>query len=1113
MSAAELLLRDAESRRRALEPASFIVEAPAGAGKTELLTQRFLMLLARVEAPEEIVAITFTRKAAAEMRSRILDALVVAGGGQPPAAEHKRVTFALAREVLAVSAARGWGLAEQPARLRVTTIDALCASLARQMPLLSRFGGEPRVVDDARRHYAEAARRTLALLSDEGEAGDAVAAALLHLDNDGERLAELLEDMLARRDQWLGLAVRHPPYESAREALETLVTRELAGVADVMAKRLSAEFMAVARFAAGNLGSDSPIAGLVDWQGELRGGAEDLPRWRGVSALALTQKGTVRSRLTKDEGLPAGRPGEAPKAILKAWLEALPEAAVAALVRVRRLPDPTLDETEWQTVAALARVLTLAAAHLWQVFREVGETDFVEVAQRSLAALGDGDDPTDLALRLDYRIRHLLVDEFQDTSPAQVELLSRLTAGWTPGDGRTLFLVGDPMQSIYRFRKAEVSLFLQALGEGVGGLPLERLVLARNNRSAPAVVDWVNGAFGQVLPEADAVEEGAIAYRAFAAGRPPADGAGVAVHGLLAPKEAAGLIEARCVIRIIDDTWAEDPDRSIAVLVKAKKHLAPLVAQIRRLRPDLRYQAVEIDSLAERQPVQDLLALTRALHHRADRVHWLALLRCPWCGLTLSDMHIIAGGDREATIWSRLGDGACLARLSPDGRERAGHLRAALAEAFAQRGRLRLRRWVEGTWLALGGPACLADAAEAADAQAFLDLLDRLDGAGRFFLDSLDDEVARLFAAADGQADGRLQFMSIHKSKGLEFDTVIVPGLHHKPPQPTQPLVRWESVPPRGDTESEPALLAAPLRPGGRPGATAYGLLALLEKARSRHEAERLLYVAATRAQRFLHWVGVLAPGAEGEAKPAAGSLLELLWPVVAAAFAGEPAPAAPIADAADLPPPLRRLRRPAPMPWVAGPAHPAGAGGPAIHDPAQEEGRGDRLDADVGTLVHAYLEMIAREGLAAWPHARLSALEPAMGLWFAQRGHPAPEAERGAARACAALNTTLESDGGRWVLGAHQDAAAELALAGGDANGIALHIVDRCFIADGVRWIVDYKTGPAAGDEETLRALAERHRPQLERYAGLFAAEGSPRQLAVFFTSVGRLVPLCAAP
>ena len=135
--------------RRALDLASFIVEAPAGAGKTELLTQRTLRLLATVDHPEEVLALTFTNKAATEMRDRILGSLELAAAGELPAAPHKQLTFRLAGAVLQRDRERGWSLLQHPGRLRITTLDALCANLARQMPFLSRFGAQPGVADDA----------------------------------------------------------------------------------------------------------------------------------------------------------------------------------------------------------------------------------------------------------------------------------------------------------------------------------------------------------------------------------------------------------------------------------------------------------------------------------------------------------------------------------------------------------------------------------------------------------------------------------------------------------------------------------------------------------------------------------------------------------------------------------------------------------------------------------------------------------------------------------------------------------------------------------------------------------------------------------------------------
>jgi ATP-dependent helicase/nuclease subunit A len=140
---------DEKNRLRALELRSFIVEAPAGAGKTELLTQRYLKLLQTVNAPEEIIAITFTNKAAAEMRLRILDSLIAADNQTLPDKPHKTITYELSMQALQHAQPRRWQLIENPSRLRIFTIDSLCAHLARQMPLMSRFGAQPKVTDDA----------------------------------------------------------------------------------------------------------------------------------------------------------------------------------------------------------------------------------------------------------------------------------------------------------------------------------------------------------------------------------------------------------------------------------------------------------------------------------------------------------------------------------------------------------------------------------------------------------------------------------------------------------------------------------------------------------------------------------------------------------------------------------------------------------------------------------------------------------------------------------------------------------------------------------------------------------------------------------------------------
>jgi ATP-dependent exoDNAse (exonuclease V) beta subunit len=1107
MSDDALLREDAESRQRALGADSCIVEAPAGAGKTELLAQRFLKLLAQVESPEEIVALTFTNKAAAEMRHRIMDNLAAAAAGTMPGEPHKAVSHELALAALEASRRHGWGLLDHPGRLRVTTIDALCASLARQMPVLSRFGAEPRLADDAGRHYEEAARRALAWLEEDGPHAQAVERALRHLDNDAQRLAELLAAMLARRDQWLRHTLESQPWRDAERALAALVQTELDRVSRAFPAAVQEALMPVARYATGNLADDHALAVLRDWSLPLRADAEELPLWRGLAALLLTNEGTPRRKLDKRDGFPP-KESDAQKKTLLAIIAGLSGEAVAALAETRQLPDPHYTPEEWATVEALGNLLRLAAAELWTVFNETGEADFVEVALRARQALGDEAQPTDLALALDYRIRHLLVDEFQDTSPTQAELLQRLTAGWQAGDGRTLFLVGDPMQSIYRFRKADVGLFIAVKERGFGDLAMVPLRLYRNNRSQRPVVDWVNDTFAQVFAPADDIPCGAIRYRESAATKEENENSGVTAHALVVAKGGdADLAEAREILAIIDAERAADPARQIAVLVRARDHLSALVREIRRHRPGLRFTAVEMERLNARQPVQDLLSLTRALLHRGDRVSWLAILRAPWCGLTLADLHALAGDDHVSTIWQLINDAQRVGKLSPDGRARLEAVAGVLGQALREQGRVSVRRWIEGTWTQLGGPVVLAGETDLADAVAYLDLLDELDAGGRLTLAQLEKETGQLYAAPDAideNAAGILQFMTLHKAKGLQFDTVILPGLNRKTGGNDTPLMRWEEV----MVEGREQLVVAPMK-RRRPQAdgeakTPCDWLGRFEKRRESNEAARLLYVGATRAIRRLHWVAAVELNAKGEPKPQAGSLLELLWPVASGEFDAT-APMAADVDAMaggfDFVPQLRRLAVPQTLslPEAAAPAAPGAASG--------ADDTGEPLDALVGTLVHAYLEMIARDGPDAWSIERLSSLRAGMEIWLMQQGCGDRDSAQGAERAGAILQTTLASEAGRWVLQSRKEAAAELAVVKVSRGGTPIpttSVIDRTFVEDGVRWIIDYKTATPAGD---LVAHAEHYREQLVRYADLFRDEGLPIQCAIFYAALGHLV------
>jgi len=1118
--AVDRLEQDKTARLRALDLASFIVEAPAGAGKTELLTQRYLRLLAVVDNPEEVLALTFTNKAATEMRDRILGSLEVAAAGVMPEAAHKQLTFGLAQQVLAHDRKMAWSLLGHPGRLRITTLDALCASLARQMPYLSRFGAQPGVADDAEAHYATAARRTLEMLEGEGAEAETVAQALAFMDNNAGRLERLLIAMLGRRDQWLHHATRIENGEMQAEVeagFAALVERDLAEVASRLDGYWQQRLMPLARFAAANV--PEILEPLLDWELTLTADIADLPTWQALGNLLLTTGGTLRRSLTKNIGFPVdSKEQKAVKGEMTALLGEL--AGLPGLEEklglLAGMPQPELSAAEWATVECFSRLLRLAAGQLWLAFQEVGEVDFIEIAARAGLALGEDEAPTDLAQALDYRIRHLLVDEFQDTSPGQVGLIEKLTRGWMPDDGRTLFVVGDPMQSIYRFRKADVGLFLRVRERGIGDIRLEHLQLFRNNRSFPGIVDWVNTAFPTIFPAADSPEAGAVRYAESAATRPAHADSGVVVHPVIADADSdPALDEARCVLDLIRTARRDYPAERIAVLVRARSHLDALVAEIRRSAPELRFQAVDIEGLDGRQHIQDLLTLFRALLHRADRVYWLALLRAPWCGLTLADLHVLAADDRKQTVWQLMHDENRLARLSTDGRQRLLHVREILDLAFAHRARQHPRRWLEGVWLMLGGPRCLEAPEALNDVEAFFLLVDKLVAARSLSAETLAAQAAELYAPADPLGDA-VQMMTIHKSKGLEFETVILPGLHRETGMNESSLLLWDEV---AGPDGREHLLVAPLKQkgAGSNAASAYDYLKKLENERAGHEDERLLYVAATRAIRRLHLVGVAVADDskdDGLKPPAAGSLLKLLWPGVAqapfaAALAGRVvAPAAvDLLNPAEFAPPLLRLRDCTPAAALHLPEGAVRPAGNALDADATASELS--LEASVGTLVHRCLELIVGQGLAAWPLERIAPLAPAWRRWLQAQGHGDAAAVSGAAEAVQAVQATLDSEAGRWVLAAHAEGAAEQAWSSLRDNQTVNHVIDRIFIADGVRWIVDYKTvrlAPGEDVDAALRLRAEGFLPQLARYAALFVGQEMPLRLAIYFPVQARL-------
>lgn len=1109
-------------RQRALDvTGSFVVQAPAGSGKTELLIQRILALLAVVNTPEEILAITFTRKAAAEMHKRLLEALEKARSQPVPVQPHAAHTWLLARAALERDHDRDWNLLECPARLQVMTIDSFCAALVRRMPYLARFGEAPAIAEDPVELYRAAAEALLTRLERGGVGCDAIARLLQHLDNRLPLLRDLLVSMLGRRDQWLrhldpvNLAAARPDLECA---LRQQVVAAMTTLRACLGAELLSELWMLGGWAAGNLdraGGDNPLAALLDCSRLPETTATELPAWQALVHLTLTNEGKVREALSKTLGFPAGTDPvcQAMKQRAGAAFDRLRShpVAVERLKALRHLPACTYTDDQWEVLSALIELLPMADRELRSIFRACGQVDFTEIARGALAALGDELAPADLLLHLDSRLQHILVDEFQDTSRGQYELVSRLTAGWVPGDGRTLFVVGDPMQSIYRFREAEVGLYLRIRRLGFDNVRLEPLVLQVNFRSQAGLVDWFNSQFAQLFPAAEDELRGAVPYSAATAVNPAASGPAVTLACFDGRNDVA---EARHIIELIRHSQSSSPQGSVAILVRSRSHLAALVPALKQA--GLAFQAQEIDPLTSRPAILDLLALTRALLHPADRVAWLSVLRAPWCGLGLDDLLLLCGHQAAATVWECLigpaGQPQLFSLLSADGQARLSRLVPVLEKILAGKGRVPLRRMIEGAWLALGGPAGL-EREDLDDAEQFFALLEELDeGCDLLRLETFEERLGKLFAAPNPNAGPALQLMTIHKAKGLEFDTVILPGLGRPVRLPEHSLLLWQEQLDYG--RKREGLLLAPI-----PASAAddqdptYQSIARMHAEKDRLETLRLLYVAATRARQRLHLFGHAKRNQEGTLSPAAGSLFRAAWPALAEfAEAGAITQGEESATKSACGVLLRRLPLDWHMPQFAAPLAIAIPAPRRASDAGHHVGRGaiPGLRAEtgriVGTVVHQWLERFARDGVENWTEDRLTALRPELQDAMLNHGIARGRAKQPVERVLAALGNALRSQRGRWILGDHQESDCELALTG-VLDGVTVHaVIDRTFVdSDGVRWVVDYKTSESAdaqGIDLFIEEEVGRYRSQLEDYKRLLGMKDPERQIrgALYF-------------
>ncbi len=801
------------------------------------------------------------------------------------------------------------------------------------------------------------------------------------------------------------------------------------------------------------------------------------------------------------------------------------------------------------------------------MFAETGAVDYTQVAQTALGVLQSADgQPTDAAISVGDGIHHLLVDEFQDTSRRQHALLRSLIAAWPQPEGRSCFVVGDPMQSIYFFRDADAELFprVKALGLEIPGaepLLFDSVALTSNFRTAASLVETLNQNFAEIF----AVDDGSgIEFTSANPARSQSTSASqpFKLHLDFAPQtkrttpddadesderedlKSAQIDEIVELIRShsaqIEQARATGNKYRVAVLGRTRNALAPIALALRHA--GIPFRAVDLEGLSARSEVLDALALARAVLNPLDRVAWLGVLRAPWCGLSLADLHTLTSDDSPELLARPIPEllAERLTLLSDDGQLAATRLFDAIQIApairFSQPARS-LGTWLEQLWFAVAGDAC-ADSTARVNLNLLWQSLDGLPNGEQDLLGpAVDETLAKLTAQPDPEADANagVQLMTIHKSKGLEFEVVIVPELQARSRIGQFKMLSWlergllpdeiENAPDGSMEITE--FLVAPLQSKGAERSNARVWVDRVYRDRESQETRRLLYVAATRAREELHIFARPACKRDknGEwmlAEPAP-SLLKTAWPALEPEVRQQfeewkqtQAEAEPeseivesLAASADLlvmPAPiqatiLRRLppgfRSSSPSPVRA-----QTAGAPGLASDTRDEmlyarHEGGLISRALGTAVHLLFQQLAKlRATSDWPAARaaLQQFEPRIATEIRAHGI---DPSKSAALAAEAIDLTLKASNepnGQWILSPHTDDATEARWVGILSGSLRTVQVDRVFragptpLSEGstVWWIVDYKTAHA--DEPDPAAALPRLRtafaPQLEAYA-----------------------------
>jgi len=876
---------DADARRIAVDPSQNVVlEASAGTGKTRVLVERYVNLLRAGVDPDHILAITFTRKAAAEMRQRIIDRLKEAS------------------RLSQFDAARWRDLRPRLADIAISTIDAFCLSLLREFPLDADVdpGFDLADATETPRLIGESLDQALRLCRAVAREDDDVALVFAQL---GERrlrtgIAALLDRRLVAPQalrRFLASGPRDLTAASACRAAAARLADVFTGVRDGLDVFLSDGPVHHPQFAM--LADD--IRRLIDRGADDRGPERAaLHRREGQAAFRalidrlrayfLTQDGKPRGKHFAGSGFTAEHCGTE-----DAWRRHRASAAqiapaVADAIRgFRRDLNAVMARGVW-------RIFAVALRQYQRTLDAHALLDFAGVLERAVTLLKDMDEFAESRLRLEARYRHVLVDEFQDTSRAQWELVRQLVRSWGEGFGAaadaippSIFVVGDRKQSIYGFRDADVSVvddaiaFISALRPD--GQPRQAITVSF--RSAPEILAFVNDTFAAIL-EAEQQAERADAFRYDERDRFPV---GAVTEVRLKPDTTVDFISgetvAACaervageIVQVIGSAVVRDRvtgvarearPADIAILFRSRDSHREFEAAVeRRGVATYVYKGLGFFDADE---VQDAIALMRYLADPLSDLRAAAFLRSRIVRLT--DAAVFALGPRLAQALLDESPPPAIEALPQEDRTVVERIRAAVPGWLSRVDRLAPSELLDAV-LRETAYGCELRGTRRLQARENLKklrgMVRRAQNRGYATLARIAEHLDRLAVGDESNAAidavDAVSLMTVHAAKGLEFPIVFVVNMGRGTGGPRAPI----RVSDGGGRDASVAI--ADYQSDADEDAVA----------RDREETKRLLYVALTRARDRLY---LSATVEKGQCRMGRGSLGEVLPGSVRAKF------------------------------------------------------------------------------------------------------------------------------------------------------------------------------------------------------------------------------------